>query len=85
MPGAGVRPAGRDERRVWDGEHGREGLTESAATCQASSSILAVKVQMSSPDENTWATQEGGVTSTILSDSCATSSKEICACVAIVA
>jgi len=89
MPGAGDRPAGRDERlacrRVCDGECGQEGLVETAATCRASSSIRAVKVQMSSPDEDTWATQGGGVTFAILSASWATSSKENCACVAILA
>ena len=60
LSGAGDRPAGRGERlacRVCDGERGREGLVESAATCRASSSIRAVKVPISSPDEDTQATR----------------------------
>jgi len=87
VSGAEDCPAGRGEclafRRVSDGERGREGFEESAATCRAGSSIRAIKVQMSSPDEDTRSTQGGCVTSAISSASCATSSKETCACVAI--
>ena len=88
MAGAGDRPAGRGERlvcrRVCDGERGRQELVESAATCRATSSIWMDKVQMSSPDNDTRATQ-GGVTSAIISARWATSFKETCACVAIMA
>ena len=74
ISGFGDRPAGRDERlecrRVCDGESGREALAESAATCRASSSARVVKT----PDEDTRATQGGGVTSAILSAIWATSS-----------
>ena len=70
MSGSGDRSAEHDERLasrcVCNGEHRQEGLAESAATCQTCSSIWAVKVQMSSPNEDTWATQGGGVTSAIL-------------------
>jgi len=84
---AGDFPAERDERlachHVCDGERGREALAECAATCRASSSIPMVKALMSAPDEDTRATQGGGVTSAILSASWATSSKATCDCVAI--
>ena len=70
MSGDADPPAGRNERlacrRFCDGESGREGPVESAATCRASSSIRAFKVQMSSPDEDSRATQGRGVTSAIL-------------------
>jgi len=42
--------------RVRDGGRGREGLMESAATCRASSSVWAVTILMSSPDEDKRAT-----------------------------
>ena len=77
--GAADGPAEHDERlascRVCDGERGQEGLAESAATYRGSSSILVVKVLISSPDEDTRATQVGGVTSAILSTRWATSSR----------
>ena len=89
MSGAGDCPSERDGRlacrRVREGECGREGLAESAATCQASLSMWAVKVQMSAPDDDTGATQGGGVTLAILSASFATLSRATCPCVAIMA
>jgi len=89
MSGAGDRPTGSDERlacrRVCDDERRREGIVASAANCRARSSIRAVKVQISSLDEDTWATVGGCVTSAILSASWATSPKETFACVAIIA
>jgi len=67
MSGAGDRPSERDGRlacrRVDEGERGREGFAESAATCRASSSMWAVKVWMSASDEATRAAQGRGVTS----------------------
>ena len=72
-------------RRVCDGERGRGAPAESVATCLASSSIRLVKVLMSTPDEDTRATQGGGVTSAILSASLTTPSKATFACVAIIA
>ena len=75
MSGAGKCPAERKDRleyrRVRNGERSREALAESAATCRASSSIRAVKLLVSSSGEGTRATQRGGVTSAILSASCA--------------
>jgi hypothetical protein len=72
MSEAGDRPAERDEHlaccRVCAGERRRDGLTESVATCRASSSMREVKVLIS-PGEETPATQGGGVTSAILSTS----------------
>jgi len=80
------RPVGPDERacrRVCDGERGREAIAASAATCRANSSIRAVNVKMSSLDEDTRATQGGGMTSAISSPSWATSFKSTCAGLAI--
>jgi len=89
MSEAGDRPAERDERlaccRVRDGERGRKAFAASAATCRVSSSMRAAKVQMSALDDNTGATQGGGVTSAILSASWATSSRAACPCVPIIA
>ena len=89
MSGAGDRPSERDGRlacrRVREGERAREGPAESAATCRASSSMRAVKVQISAPDDDTGATQGESVTSAILSASWATSSRATCTCVAIMA
>jgi len=83
------RPAENDERlacgRVRDGERGRWAFAASAATCRVSSSMRAVKVQMSALDDDTGATQGDGVTSAILSASWATWSRESCPCVTIMA
>jgi hypothetical protein len=89
MPEAGDRPAERDERlacgRVCDGECGGETFVVSAATCRVSSSMRAVKVQMSALDDDTGVTQGDGVTSAILSGGWVTSSKAACPCVTIMA
>ena len=62
-----------------------EMFVESAATYRASLSIQVVQVLISSPNEDTRATQGGSVTSAILSASWATSSRGACAYVAIIA
>jgi hypothetical protein len=73
MSGAGECPAERIDRLAYrcvcNGERGQEVLAEIAATCRAILSIRAVKLLMSSQDEGTRATQEGGMTSAILSAS----------------
>ena len=88
MSGACDRPAERDGRlaccRVCEGGRGREWPAESAATCQASSSIRSV-VLKSALDDATQVTHGGGMTSAILSASWATSSNATCAFVAIMA
>ena len=85
MSGAGDPPARHDERlachRVCDGERCRG----ARGKCGYLPSQHVSKVHMSSLDEDTRATQGGCVTSAILSASCTTSSKETCACVAIMA
>jgi hypothetical protein len=79
---AGDHPAERDERlacrRVCDGEQGPRGA-------RGSSSILAVKILISSPPEDTRATEGGGMTSATFSASWATLSRATCARVAIMA
>ena len=87
MSGVGDRPAGRDERlacrRFCDGESGPEGLVEKCRSSPSQLTNTAVKVQTSAPDEDTRATQGGGVTSPILSDIRAKASKAPCDCVSI--
>jgi hypothetical protein len=86
---AGDRPGEHNERlacgRVRDGEREREVFAASTATCQVSSSMNAVKVQMSALHDDTGATQADGVTSAILSASWTTSSRAACPCVTIMA
>jgi hypothetical protein len=74
----------RVRHRVRDGENKCGTFVEYAGTWQAITAVRAVRTLIWSLDENTQATERGGVTSEVLSASWATSLIWSYACVAIV-